>query len=183
MGYRGPAFSYARIPDQYTWKRLSDEELFPGHAPLMAELDLVSSHTPWTPLPRLVPWSRIGDGSVFDDQPAQGPAPVDVWSDPRRVREAYGRSVEYSLEAMFSFLHTHDQPNLVLVVLGDHQPARIVSGDDAGRDVPITIITKDPEVLEKLAPWRWDAGVHPGPDAPAWRMDRFRDRFFDAFGR
>ena len=41
-----------------------------AHAPVMAEIDFVSSHTPWTPLPRLVPWSEIGDGSVFDPQPA-----------------------------------------------------------------------------------------------------------------
>ena len=27
MGYRGPAFGYARMPDQYTWKVFSDREL------------------------------------------------------------------------------------------------------------------------------------------------------------
>ena len=182
MGYRGPTFSYARIPDQYTWNHLYERELSGAHAPVMAEVDFVSSHTPWTPVPRLVPWSEIGDGSVFDPQPAEGSAPVAVWPDQQRVRSVYGQSVEYTLGAMFSFLHTYDQPNLVLVVLGDHQPARIVSGTGADRDVPITIISKDPAVFEEIDSWQWETGVHPSPEAPIWRMDQFRDRFLEAFG-
>jgi hypothetical protein len=182
MGYQGPAFSYARVPDQYTWKHFHDRELSGAHAPLMAELDFVSSHTPWTPVPRLVPWPEIGDGSVFDRQPDEGLAPVEVWPDEQRVREVYAQSVEYTLSAMFSFLQTYAQPNLVLVVLGDHQPARIVSGPSADRDVPITIITQDPAVFDRIASWRWDAGVRPSRGAPVWRMDQFRDRFLEAFG-
>lgn len=181
MGYRGPAFSYALVPDQYTWKHVHDRELAGAHGPVMAEIDFVSSHTPWTPVPQLVPWSDVGDGSVFDPQPESGLAPVEVWPDPQRVQEAYGQSVEYALSAMFSFLHAYDQPNLVLVVLGDHQPSRIVSGPDANHDVPITIIAKDPAVFEHITSWGWDAGVRPSPDAPVWRMDRFRDRFLEAF--
>lgn len=181
MGYQGPVFSYARVPDQYTWQHVYDQELAAPHAPMMAEIDFVSSHTPWTPLPSLVPWSEIGDGSIYDPQPAEGLAPVDVWPDPEKVQRVYGQSVEYTLNAMFSFLHTYDQPNLVLVVLGDHQPARIVSGANADHDVPITIISKDPAVFDRLASWRWDAGTLPSRDAPVWRMDQFRDRFFEAF--
>ena len=182
MGYRGPAFSYARIPDQYTWNRFYERELAGPHAPVMAEIDLVSSHTPWAPIPRLVPWSDIGDGSVFEPQPAEGSSALDVWTDPERVRQAYGQSVEYTLGAMFSFLHTYDPADLVLVVVGDHQPARIVSGPGADRDVPITVISKDPAVMNCIASWRWDAGIRPQPTAPVWRMDEFRDRFLDAFG-
>jgi hypothetical protein len=66
-------------------------------------------------------------------------------------------------------------------VLGDHQPASIVSGADAGRDVPVTIISKDPAVLDAIAPWGWQPGLHPDPQAPVWRMDEFGDRFLRAF--
>lgn len=181
MGYRGPEFSYARMPDQYTWKRFYDRELAGAHRPIMAEIDLVSSHTPWTPLARLLPWSRIGDGSVFHAQAAEGPHPLVAWSDEQRVRELYGESIAYALETMFSFVRTYGTADLVLIVLGDHQPATIVSGPDAGRDVPVTIIAKDPAVFEKIESWRWEVGVHPSPAAPVWRMDLFRDRFIDAF--
>ncbi len=181
MGYRGPPFSYARMPDQYTWQRFYDRELVGATGLVMAEIDFVSSHTPWTPLPRLVPWSSLGDGSVFDSQASAGQAPAAAWTDPHRVRELYGASVEYTLGAMFSFLHTYDRSDLVLIVLGDHQPSRIVSGAGADRDVPITIISKDPTVLTRIASWQWETGVNPSPDAPVWRMDLFRDRFVEAF--
>jgi len=147
----------------------------------MAEIDLVSSHTPWAPLPELVPWSEVGDGSVYHDQLARaqtGP----VWDDREAVQRSYGRSVEYSLGAMLSFLENVDDPNLVVVMLGDHQPAAIVSGEGASRDVPISIIAKDPGVFDAIAGWGWSAGLRPSNAAPVWPMDAFRDRFFGAFG-
>ncbi len=181
VGYRGPSFGYARIPDQYTWKYFADHELAGDHQPVMAEIDLVSSHPPWAPLPKLVPWSEVGDGSVFRPQPAQGQSATVVWQDPNRVQQAYAQSIQYSLGAMFAFLHHSDDPNLVLVVLGDHQPATIVSGPDAGHDVPISIISNDSTVFESIDGWQWQDGLVPAPDAPVWPMSAFRDRFLDAF--
>ncbi|HWT33043.1 MAG TPA: CDP-alcohol phosphatidyltransferase, partial [Microbacterium sp.] len=183
VGYRGPAFGYARIPDQYTWKYFADHELAGSHQPVMAEIDLVSSHAPWAPLPQLVPWSQLGDGSVYDLQPAQSASAEAVWQRPQTVRAFYGRSVEYSLGAMLSFLGNVNDPNLVVIVLGDHQPAAIVSGADAGHDVPVSIIARDPAVLHRIDGWEWQPGLLPGTDAPTWRMDAFRDRFLAAFGQ
>ena len=182
VGYRGPRFGYARIPDQYTWKHFADHELADAGQPVMAEIDLVSSHTPWAPLPELVSWSQIGDGSIFAGQPAASTPAREVWEDPRAVRRFYGLSIEYALGAMFSFLENVDDPNLVVVALGDHQPAAIVSGEGADRDVPISIITKDRAVLDAIASWGWKPGLRPAVESPVWRMDAFRDRFFTAFG-
>ena len=30
----------------------------------MGEIDLTSSHTPWAPLPTMIDWEDVGDGSV-----------------------------------------------------------------------------------------------------------------------
>ncbi|MDN4599150.1 CDP-alcohol phosphatidyltransferase [Leifsonia virtsii] len=182
VGYEGPKFSYARIPDQYTLAHFQRQELARPHAPVMAEIDLVSSHTPWTPLPQVVPWDSIGDGSVYDPQPAQGLPPSVVWRDPKHVQQLYGESVQYSLRSLFSFLGAVDDPNLVLVVLGDHQPATVVSGAGANHDVPISIVAKDPAVIDRISSWKWESGMLPSPSAPVWRMDAFRDRFLSAFG-
>ena len=182
VGYDGPAFGYARIPDQYTLKHFADRELAAGHPPVMAEIDLVSSHTPWAPLPQLVPWHAAGDGSVYEDQPEQSMSAGEVWQDPRTVQRFYGLSIQYSLGAMSSFLENVDDPDLVVIMLGDHQPAAIVSGEDAGHDVPISIIAKDPAVFEAIAAWRWPDGLLPEGGAPVWRMDAFRDRLLTAFG-
>ncbi|MBW9092358.1 CDP-alcohol phosphatidyltransferase [Microbacterium jejuense] len=201
VGYRGPRFGYARVPDQYTLKHFADTQLSGVHGPVMAEIDLVSSHTPWAPLPQLVPWDEVGDGSVYDAQPAQSQDASTVWQNPRTVQRYYGLSVEYSLGALVSFLQNVDDPDLVVLVLGDHQPASIVSGqvptasalaDDAssgasGRvgatshDVPATVISRDPAVFAAIADWGWQDGLRPGEEAPVWRMDELRDRFFAAF--
>ncbi|WP_106814783.1 alkaline phosphatase family protein [Microbacterium timonense] len=182
VGYRGPAFSYARVPDQYTLKHFADEVLVPSASPVMAEIDLVSSHTPWAPLPQLVPWDQAGDGRVYDGQPKAGEPAAEVWKDPRQVQRSYGRSIEYSLGSLLSFLENVDDPDLVVIALGDHQPSAIVSGEGAGHDVPVSIIAKDPAVFDAIAGWRWRPGLRPDHVAPIWRMDAFRDRFFDAFG-
>jgi hypothetical protein len=182
VGYQGPSFSYARIPDQYTWEYFQKHELAKPHKPLMAEIDFVSSHTPWTPLPHEVPWASVGDGSIYDPQPAQGLSPSIVWQNPQHVQQLYGQSVEYTMSTLFSFLTTYNDPNLVLVVLGDHQPATEVSGAGANHNVPISIISKDPRVINRISSWHWQPGMLPSPTAPLWRMDTFRDRFLTAYG-
>ena len=184
VGYAGPPFSYASMPDQYTLAALQRLELEkPNRAPVMAEVDLVSSHTPWAPLPRLVDWSRLGDGSVFDPMPAEGDSPEDVWRQPDRVKAAYAQSIAYSLDALTSFVQQLHDRNLVLVVLGDHQPASIVSGNGASHDVPVSIIAADPAVTDRVADWGWRDGLRPDAGAPVWPMDTFRDRFLTAYGR
>jgi hypothetical protein len=183
VGYQGPEFGYASMPDQYTLDAFRRLELADQpRAPVMAEIDLVSSHHPWTPLPRLLPWEAMGDGSVFDGMPEQGRSRDDVFADPDAVRTAYGQSIEYSLGALISYVETYGDRDLVLVVLGDHQPHSYVSGDSADHDVPVTVIARDRAVMEKISGWRWSPGLRPPSDAPVWRMDAFRDRFLSAFG-
>ncbi len=183
VGYAGPSFSYASMPDQYVLSAFEQRELAtPNHAPVMAEIDLVSSHGPWAPLPHLVGWNEIGDGSVFDNMAAQGHSPDTIWGNPDQVKAAYAQSIQYSLSTLISFVHTFGDDNLVLILVGDHQPATIVSGQGASRDVPITIIARDPKVLDRISAWGWQEGMLPSPQAPVWPMDRFRDRFLTAYG-
>jgi hypothetical protein len=148
----------------------------------MAEIDLVTSHVPWAPLPRLVDWTRIGDGSVFDAQAGKATPRDVVWSSPAGVRRAYGQTIAYSIDSVVSFLRgTHDD-NLVVLMLGDHQPVSIVSGDHASHDVPVTVIARDPAVVDRIHSWGWQDGLRPGSAAPVWPMDRLRDRFLTAYG-
>jgi hypothetical protein len=148
----------------------------------MAEVDLVSSHTPWAPLPRLLDPASLGDGSAYQQVFDQAATADAVWSDPAKVKQAYADSVAYSLDALTSFVANAHDDNLVLVVLGDHQPAAVISGDKASHDVPISVVAKDPAVLDRIAGWGWQPGLRPTATAPVWPMDAFRDRFFSAFG-
>jgi sulfatase-like protein len=183
IGYHGPGFAYATMPDQFTFSMLQRKELAKaGQQPVMAEVDLVSSHAPWSPRPWLVDWNQVGDGSVFAPQPAAGEAPESVWKDPAKIRDAYRDATDYSLKTLISFVRNYGDDNLVLVFLGDHQPP-VVTPQGAVHDVPITIVAKDPKVLDRISGWGWTDGLHPGAQAPVWKMDSFRDRFLTAFAR
>lgn len=187
LGYAGPGFGYAPMPDEYTlsaFDRLELQRHPPGgRAPVMAEIDLVSSHVPWAPLPGLVDWQTVGDGSVYLAQAGRATPRDVVWATPQGVRTAYGQTVAYSLDSVVSFLRATRDDDLVAVVLGDHQPISLVSGDHASHDVPVSIVARDPAVLNRVAGWEWQDGLRPGPAAPVWPMDRFRDHFLTAFGR
>ncbi len=182
VGYAGPQFSYANMPDQYTLAAFQRLELAQPHSPVMAEIDLVSSHTPWAPLPHMVPENALGDGSIFNGMPQQGQQPSAVWGNGHNVQAAYGQSIEYSLTALISWLQNVHDKNLVVVALGDHQPATIVSGSGASHDVPITIIAQDPNVMDRISAWGWQDGLLPTAQAPVWSMDTFRGRFLAAYG-
>lgn len=182
LGYRGPTFGFGIMPDQYTlsaFQRL--ERAAPGHAPVMAEIPLVSSHVPWAHIPALVDWNAVGDGSVLAPMVNDGKETNLVRSNTVETRTDYRRSIEYSLSSLISFVETYGNDNLVLVFLGDHQ-APVITDPSASRDVPVTIVAHDRAVVDRIADWGWQEGLKPGPQAPVWRMDAFRDRFLTAFG-
>ncbi|MFF6785122.1 sulfatase [Streptomyces sp. NPDC012510] len=183
VGYRGPKFSWSTMPDQYAlsaFERL--EAARKGDKPLMSEIILTSSHQPWAPLPEMVDWDEVGDGSIYEGIEKAGKDPADVFTDPVKVKEEYGKSVQYSLHSLLRYVEKYGDENTVLVFLGDHQPMASVSGNGAGHDVPVTLVARDPEVLDRIDDWGWSDGLRPGDDAPVWRMDSFRDRFLTAYG-
>jgi hypothetical protein len=176
VGYHGPRYAYASMPDQFTYLALQRLELGKRHRrPLFAEIDTVSSHIPWTKVPPLIPWGRVGDGSIFNRLAANQSGITDP-------RKGYARSIEYSLRALFSFVQHYGRKNLVLIVLGDHQPAHVITGFGADHDVPVSIIAHDPALLRRISGWGWGSGMRPRPSAPVWRMSAFRNRFLNAFG-
>jgi phosphatidylglycerophosphate synthase len=182
VGYRGPGFGLPPMPDQYVLSSLHRLELAKRHRPpVFAEVDLISSHTPWTRIPRLIPWNDVGDGSIFDRVPAEESTRAKLFGDAGRARAAYGHSIEYTMSTIASFVRHYGDDKTVVVLLGDHQPP-IVTGQGATHDVPISIIAHDPKVMDQIAGWGWQDGLRPSPEAPVWPMSAFRDRFLGAFG-
>jgi hypothetical protein len=181
-GYQGPPFALATMPDQYTLSAFQRMEYGRSdRGPLMAEIPLTSSHAPWAPLPRMIDWNDVGDGSVYGPIAAAADSADSVWGDSDRTRDAYRTSIVYSLTALTEWVERYGDDDLVLVFLGDHQPAPLLTGNGAARDVPITIVTRDRAVLDRISGWHWGEGLKPAPRAPVWRMDTFRDRFLSTF--
>lgn len=182
LQYRGLPFNWVTMPDQFTlaqFERLALAEA--PRAPVFAEIALISSHAPWTPIPPLIPWDEVGDGRVFDPHAVAGEPPSVVWRDQDRVRDQYRQALDYTLRVVGGFAERRADTALLIVVLGDHQPAAFVSGDPSGRDVPIHVIGARDQVA-LLEGWDWTPGLIPAQDAPAWPMSAFRDRFLAAFG-
>ncbi|MES4902813.1 MULTISPECIES: sulfatase [unclassified Streptomyces] len=183
LGYEGPKFSWSTMPDQYALTAFERLEHGKRHdKPLMSEIILTSSHQPWAPIPKMIGWDEVGDGSVYDDIEKAGKDPKDVFTDSAQARAEYGKSIQYSLNSLIDYVVKYGNKNTVLVFLGDHQPMAKVSGDHASRDVPVAIVAHDPAVLKRISDWGWQDGLRPGAEAPVWRMDTFRDRFLTAYG-
>ncbi len=174
LGYKGPVFTFSSSPDQYTMGDLQRNELGPGHKPVFAELDLLSSHIPWSSVPELVDWNDLGDGTIFARTPRL--------TGPPDTRGKYLGTIRYTLSTVISYIEHYVDQNTLFVFMGDHQPAPAVSGANAVHNVPVTIVAKDPTLLDRVAGWGWQDGLHPDAHAPLWPMSEFRDKFMAAFG-
>lgn len=181
LGYQGKPFSYVTMPDQFTLSRFEALERSVSKEPIMAEIALISSHAPWTPVPHLVDWDAVGDGSIFNDQATAGDPPEVVWQSKERVIRHYRETVEYVLKTITSYITTYGDDDLVVLVLGDHQPMPYVTDESENRDVLVHLIAGDETVLEAVGDWHWSSGMLPQDDAPVWRMDELRSRFIEAF--
>lgn len=182
LGYAGPKFGFATMPDQFTLETFQRLERSGQHEPIMATIPLVTSHAPWSAIPDLLDWDELGDGSIYATMPNSDDSPDSIADeDSASVRDDYARSVSYSLESVISYLERYGDDDLVFVFLGDHQPAQMVVGENASRDVPITIVARDPAVIDRISEWNWDEGIAPGASAPVLPMSDFRDRFLSAF--
>ncbi|WP_110642785.1 hypothetical protein [Salinicola sp. CPA57] len=192
MGYRGPSMGWASMPDQFTWQRVEDYVRARHDGPTFTELATLSSHAPWSPVIDMVDdWSTIADGEIFDHWQGAGKDYASLWHDTEAMRRNYGPAIDYSLQAAFGFaeryLGNHELGNegfgkerlgddgsgedrttehTLMMILGDHQAAPAIIGASPGKDVPLHIISDDPQLLTGFLDHGFRPGMFPpGPDA------------------
>lgn len=183
LDYRGKPFNWVTMPDQYTlsaFERLGRTPARAAGEKVMAEIALISSHAPWTPVARLVDWDAVGDGSIFNEQAESGDPPSVVWADPERVRQQYIQTIDYSLETLGSYMARFGR-DTVFVILGDHQPAAIVTGPNASRAVPIHVVTADQDLIADFERQGFVSGMLPAPQTREWPMNEMRQVLIDLF--
>jgi hypothetical protein len=180
LGYKGKPFNWVTMPDQFTLAAL-DRLLRTGEdpRPLFVQVALVSSHAPWVPVPELIDWDSLGDGTVFNEVATSGDPPDVVWRDTDRVREQYRLSIDYSLRTVFDYAARHAADPPLMLVLGDHQAAGFVAMDERP-DVPVHLIGP-PELVAQAAAWGWTPGLIPEDTVPVIPMDEMRDLFIRTF--
>nr|WP_260327269.1 sulfatase [Streptomyces sp. TLI_185] len=183
LGYQGPYFSWTPVPDQFSLEAFQKlEHSKKNRDPIMAEIILASSHNPWSPIAHMIDWKDLGNGKVFYKIKKEGTNPTEVWKSAQRVRTEYRKAIQYSLDSLTQWMQRYGDDKTVLVFLGDHQPVPTVTGGTSNRDVPVTIVARDPKVLDRVSNWGWTDGIKPADNAPEWTMNKFRDRFMTAYG-
>ncbi|MGB5864031.1 MAG: sulfatase-like hydrolase/transferase [Sulfitobacter sp.] len=176
--YKGDRFNWVTMPDQFTLATYGDL-IGDDPRPDFIQIALISSHAPWVPVPDMVQWDAVGDGTIFNEMAARGPTPRELWKNRDDVREAYRKAVNYSLQATFAHVARLGDAAPLIVIVGDHQAAGFVAGSD-DRDVPVHMIGP-PALVAMIDSWGWTDGLVPAPDAPVRGMDSFRNDFIAAF--
>ena len=161
LDYRGPAFGWWRIPDQFSLARFHEQEVRPEErAPLFVVFPTISSHAPFRPTPPYQEeWRLVLGASPFGEEAlAEALGRKPDWADPGA---GYADAMNYSLAMVAGYLREHDDRERVMIVLGDHQPPAGVSGSDASRDVPVHVISGNRAILATLVAAGFEEGLRP----------------------
>ena len=184
LGYKGPEFGWWAVPDQYSLAKLDELELRKAsRPPLFVFFPTVSTHTPFTPVPPYQDdWARILTDRPFDDAPVV--EAFDRQPDWLDLSPSYGNAVAYVHQTLAGFLRLERDHDLVVIVVGDHQPPALVSGEGQTWDVPVHVIasrTIRSEMLDRLVTQGLNEGLEPAAPHVA-RMHELLPILLDAFG-
>jgi hypothetical protein len=181
LAYRGPAFGWFVIPDQFALSRLDALEVSrASRPPLFVFFPTLSSHFPFGPTPPYQPdWPRMATDRPYDaPEIMRAYAGVPDWID---FAPGYVDAIAYDYDVIGGYLRRHAERDLVMVVLGDHQPLGALSGDGAPWDVPVHIIASRPAVLDGFVARGFRTGIAPARPAIG-RMHQLVPVLLDAFG-
>jgi len=68
---------------------------------------------------------------------------------------------DYTYRWLGGYLQRPEPRESVMLWVGDHQPASSVSGEGASWDVPVHVITRDPELLARFVALGFQPGLEP----------------------
>jgi hypothetical protein len=161
LAYTGPSFGWWPIPDQFALAQLEHLELAPkDRAPVFAFLPTTSTHTPFTPTPPYqASWPRMLTSKPYDEAEYQK-----AWAEPPdwlNLAPNYIHSMDYALASLGGFVGLPRTRDVVLILIGDHQPPALVSGEGAPWDVPVHIVSSRRAFLDALAAQGFTRGMHP----------------------
>jgi hypothetical protein len=186
LAYRGPPFGWWDVTDQFVLARLdalvgqTPKQLVASRRPLFVFFPTISTHTPFTPTPPYqADWTRILTPAPYD------PDVLDLaWSQPPDwldLGPGYVQALEYVHATLGGYLRVHADRDLVMILVGDHQPPAAVSGADASWDVPVHIIASRGEVLERLRRHGFRDGLEPSAQS-LMKIHALLPVLLDAFG-
>ncbi len=166
LNYRGPAYGWWAIPDQYSLYWVHKSEIQPTvRSPLFVFFPTINSHAPFAPLPPYQPdWTHF---DTFADTTDTVVETVELSHrlDGQELAAAYIRSVRYNLQVLDGYLRQYAPSNALLLVLGDHQPPAAVGGRAISWQVPVHVFSRDPALIDTFQAVGFQRGMTPGTTA------------------
>jgi hypothetical protein len=180
--YRGPSIGWGRFPDQYVIDFVHRREADRRSGPLFFQYVLVTSHVPWSAEPPIIEdWARIGDGTVYREQPGVNyPA---GWTNLTERAGAYCATIVYDLEVIRRYVAEFVREPALVIVMGDHQPVGHITESLEQRGVPIHVMSRRRELVEPFVRRGYTPGMRPKAFPPYVGMDRFLHDFLRDFSR
>jgi hypothetical protein len=161
LDYRGPPLGHWKIPDQFSLARFDElHPLRPDSPPRFLFFPTITSHWPFGPVPPYqADWERLLTPDPFgaEESLRLQNAYVD-WLD---KLPGYVDMFEYTYRWLGGYLQRSEARESVMLWVGDHQPASSVTGEGASWDVPVHLITRDPEMLARFVALGFRPGLVP----------------------
>ena len=182
IDYRGPPFGWWGVNDQYSLARVDAAEIAPpARPPAFVFFATISTHAPFVPAPPYQPdWARVLTETPYDRDDLD--RAWSAWADWTNLGPSYVEALRYAFAYLGGYLRLRADRDLVLVLVGDHQPPALVSGAGAPWDVPVHVVASRADLLDRLVDGhRFAPGLEPRGSAVA-RMDGLLPILLDAFG-
>jgi hypothetical protein len=161
LDYRGPEFGWWSIPDQYALAKIDAlERNRLTRKPVFIVFPTSTTHAPFGPVAPYQPdWSRMLASDAFakaDVERSMATTP-----DLTNLRPSYTHAMSYEYATIAGYLRQHPRDNMVIVAVGDHQPAAAVSGPGASWSVPVHVFGRRGPILNRLIEEGFREGLEP----------------------
>ena len=180
LDYRGPEFGWFDIPDEFALAKFDALEADkPSRPRLFMFFPTISTHTPFRPTPPYQPdWSRMTTDRPFEEGDLD--RSFDQQADWLNLGPSYVDAITYTYATLSGYLRKTRDRDVVMILLGDHQPPAAVSGEGAPWDVPVHVVASRRDVLDRLVAKGFRRGLTPSrPDLS--KMHALLPVLLDAF--
>ena len=156
LNYDGPMYGWGPSPpDQYTLGFIQDL-VQDNQQPTFLFFLNQDSHYPWSPLaPRVDDWRTLATSEQEGGRLSiEENREVSVF----QARENYLAALQHSFDNLTDFMLTLDDPNAVIVLIGDHQPPTVSRRED-GFATMLHIISRDTDFLANFDQYGFEKGL------------------------
>jgi len=178
--YNGPTFGWAPMSDQFVLDYVRRHEFTNREQPLFVRYVLISTHAAYNIQPPFISqWDAIGDGSIYNDLPLVL-YPI-RWPNLKNAGNAYLRSLDYEFETLGDYFAKYVKADTLIIIMGDHQPNRHLTGGGQPWSVPVHIISGNDRLLSPFRERGYTPGLIPAQPLPHAGMETFLQDFLQDF--